>query len=58
MNWYLNIRVYKVKFGPSENEAVGSDFGVIALEGEALKDLTKTAGGISQFMDIQQGQAA
>lgn len=53
-----NIRVYKVKFGPSENEAVGSDFGVITLEGEALKDLTKTTTGISQFMDIQQALAA
>jgi len=53
-----NIRAYKVKFGPSENEAVGSDFGVITLEGEALKDLTKTDVGVSQFLDIQQALVA
>ena len=49
------ITVHRAKFGPSDGvSAIGDDFGAITLSGDALKDTTITAGGLSQYIEIRQ----
>jgi len=49
------IKVHRAKFGPSDEvSAIGDDFGAITLAGDALKDTTITAGGLSQYIEIKQ----
>jgi len=49
------IVVHRAKFGPSDEiSAIGDDFGAITLGGDALKDTSITAGGLSQYIEIKQ----
>jgi hypothetical protein len=52
------VDVYRVRFGPTKNLALlGPDYAKIELEGDMIKDDSKTGAGISQFMRIQRPAA-
>lgn len=49
------IKVHRMKFSPADGiSAISDDFGAITLTGDALKDTSITAGGLSQYLKISQ----
>jgi len=47
---------YRVKFSPAKSvEWIGDDFVSLVLEGELLKDETKTGVGVSQYTNVKVG---
>lgn len=49
------VDAWRVKLGAAKKLGlIGTDFAELAVEGELLKDTTKTGAGISQYMRVQQ----
>lgn len=49
------ITVHRAKFGPTEDvSAISDDFGALTISGDALKDTSIIAAGISQYIEIKQ----